>query len=367
VQATRLQIENFLQKASNGMLIDVRSPAEYKHAHIPGAASLPLFSDEERKLVGTAYKQLSREVAIKIGLDFFGPKMKPIVEAVEKMVRDWHATKENATSTKPGVYVYCWRGGMRSGAISWLLNLYGFDVYTLAGGYKAFRNRTLKIFETPIPIKILAGYTGSGKTELLQALATKGNHVIDLEGLAGHKGSAFGNLLLSPQPTQEMFENQLGCVLAKFVQKHGNENGVSADALPYIWFEDESQRIGNLNVPHTLWAQMRSAPIFFIDIPFEQRLKFIVSQYGIYNVIELQQATLRISKRLGGLETKNTMAYFEEGNITEAFRILLRYYDKQYSKGLHNRQNLSALLTTIQAETVSLSNAALLTNQYQPL
>ena len=110
VQATRLQIENFLKQASNGIVVDVRSPDEYKHAHIPGAVSLPLFSNEERKLVGTAYKQQSREVAIKIGLDFFGPKMKPIVEAVEKMVHDWHAKKENATSTKPAVCVYCWRG-----------------------------------------------------------------------------------------------------------------------------------------------------------------------------------------------------------------------------------------------------------------
>src|SRR6476619_2099461 len=141
----RISIEQFLALASENPVLDVRSPGEYKHAHIPGAYSLPLFTDEERKVVGTAYKQKSREEAIKIGLDYFGSKMRPMVEEAEKLT----ANKRNT------VLIYCWRGGMRSAGVAWLMDLYGFKVYTLAGGYKAFRNYVLQSFEHPYEFKIV--------------------------------------------------------------------------------------------------------------------------------------------------------------------------------------------------------------------
>lgn len=341
---TRLSISEFLQAAENAVLLDVRSPGEYNHAHLPGAVSLPLFTDEERKVVGTAYKQESREQAIKLGLDFFGPKMRPMVEAVEALFAG-NNTDQNAAKT---VYVYCWRGGMRSGAVAWLLDLYGFRVFILAGGYKTFRNHVLQSFEQPYQLKILGGYTGSGKTEVLQTLLQKGDAVIDLEGIASHKGSAFGNIDMPPQPTQEMFENLLSVALRKTTADFPDKQ---------IWLEDESQRIGNLNLPNELWKQMRQADIYFLQIPFEKRLEHLVKEYGVLNREKLAAAIERISKRLGGLETKNALAFLADGNLTECFRILLHYYDKHYRKGLESREHLSEQLHEIDCADVTHENA----------
>ncbi|MFL5811917.1 MAG: rhodanese-like domain-containing protein, partial [Flavisolibacter sp.] len=143
----RLSIRDFLKQSEGQFIFDVRSPSEYNHARIPGAISLPLFTDEERKIVGTTYKQQSREQAIKIGLDMFGPKMRKMVEEVEGICNKPQPITREANSQLPtanSIFLYCWRGGMRSSAVAWLLDLYGFKVYTLAGGYKAFRNHVLQ-------------------------------------------------------------------------------------------------------------------------------------------------------------------------------------------------------------------------------
>ena len=354
------------------MLLDVRSPAEYKHAHIPGAISLPLFTDEERTIVGTTYKQQSRELAIKVGLDFFAPKMKNMVEEVEKVFNEQtrkDRSEANSTPAAHTVHVYCWRGGMRSAGVAWLLDLYGFKVYTLAGGYKAYRGHVLQSFEQPYHFNILGGYTGSGKTEVLQQLGKMGEKIIDLEEIACHKGSAFGAFKMPKQPTQEMFENLLAQELERLSLREEESRGSSSQPamkLMPIWLEDESQRIGNMNIPGTLWESMRKSPILFLDIDFEERLNHIVEEYGACDKETLIGCVERISKRLGGLDAKNAIAFLEEGNIPEAFRILLRYYDKRYSKALHNRDNLSALLTTVVCQKVSPTNAELL-SKYQPV
>jgi tRNA 2-selenouridine synthase len=296
-----------------------------------------------------------------------------MVEEVEKILNVLSpAAGSNGHFGTPGcrseVFVYCWRGGMRSGAVSWLLNLYGFKVFTLAGGYKAFRNHVLKTFEQPFDLKVLGGYTGSGKTAVLHELETNGETVIDLEKIAGHKGSAFGNLQMLKQPTQEMFENLLCFELQAATSRQVNsslDSGFRRNGG--IWLEDESQRIGNLNIPIDLWQTMRKAPLYFLEIPFEERLAAIVNDYGACDVQKLIEATIRISKRLGGMETKNVLMFLDEGNIPEAFRILLHYYDKRYLKGLHNREEVSSLLKMIYCETVTPLNAQTLFNQYQTL
>lgn len=363
----RIPIEQFLKGTIDSLVLDVRSPCEYEHGHIPGAVNLPLFTDEERAIVGTAYKQQSREKAIKEGLDFFGPRMRQMVEQVEELVSNKQSALTNNESSKTvdaqlptakTVFLYCWRGGMRSGAVAWLLNLYGFSVNVLAGGYKAYRRHVLEIMAQPFSFSILGGYTGSGKTEVLEAMQRSGHAVINLEELAAHKGSAFGKIGMPPQPTQEMFENLL-CEQLKKLSGSNVEDG-SEGPSEIIWLEDESQRIGQLNIPTPLWDTMRRAPLFFLSIPFEERLKHITEEYGNHDREELANCITRISKRLGGLETKNALTFLSEENITECFRILLHYYDKQYKKGLHARPQLASLLVTINAAQVSSSNANLL-------
>ncbi len=339
----KINIEEFLALAKQYSVLDVRSPGEYKHAHIPAAISLPLFTDEERKEVGTTYKQQSREAAIKIGLDFFGPKMRKTVETVEGFLNSRFpgAGQQNEKPELRNICIHCWRGGMRSAAVAWLLDMYGFKVYLLAGGYKAYRKWVLAQFEKDYNFNIIGGYTGSGKTLLLHELRKQGKTIIDLEGLANHKGSAFGALENIPQPGQEMFENSLAESLANI------ENRKST-----LFLEDESQRIGNLQIPMPLWYNMRKSPVYFVDIPFEERLKYIAGDYGKQQKEELKNAILRIQKRLGGLETKNAVRYLEEDNYMECFRILLTYYDKWYYKGLQNRENLSSLLNKIPCASV---------------
>ena len=205
----QIDIEMFLELSNEYPVFDVRSPAEYFHAHIPGAFTLPLFTDDQRKIIGTAYKQQSRQVAVKIGLDYFSEKMKLIPSEVEEAYKFFLKAKdkEYLQPGKSTILVHCWRGGMRSGAVAWLLNLFGFKIHTLKGGYKSFRKWVLSQFEKEYEINILGGFTGSGKTILLEEMQKRGHTIIDLEKLASHKGSAFGSLGEMAQPGPEMFEN----------------------------------------------------------------------------------------------------------------------------------------------------------------
>lgn len=192
-----VSIEEFIALRDRFPVFDVRTPAEYDKGHIPGAHNLPLLSDVERALVGTTYHKAGREAAILEGLEYVGPKMRQMVETVQ------HATESKT------VMLHCWRGGMRSKSVGWLLNTYGYKVFLLTGGYKAFRHYVLQSFEIPRNIIILSGHTGSGKSDVLEHLQHLQEQVIDLEGLAHHKGSAFGGLGELPQPSQQQFENQL--------------------------------------------------------------------------------------------------------------------------------------------------------------
>ena len=327
----KITISEFVNLSELHPVIDVRSPGEFQHAHFPKAHNIPLFTDEERKEVGTAYKQVGKQKAIKIGLDYFGPRMKANIEEVEKIFKQLQSNSKT-------IIVHCWRGGMRSAGMAWLFDLYGFEVYIVVGGYKAFRTWTIDQFELPYDIKVIGGYTGSSKTELLHEIKNNKEPIIDLEGIALHKGSAFGGIGLPEQPTQEMFENILAVELSKMNQ---NEKSIS------FWIEDESQRIGRLNIPNPLWKTIRAAPLFFIDIDFETRLDFILNYYGKLDKQALINAILRIQKRFGPNETKMTINFILENNIKEAFRILLQYYDKTYFKSLQNREELKSQMKKI--------------------
>ena len=253
---------------------------------------------------------------------------------------------------------------MRSAGVAWLLDLYGFKVYTLIGGYKKFRKYVLDIFKIPFQFYILGGFTGSGKTELLKSLQEKGEKVIDLEGLANHKGSAFGSIDMPPQPGQEMFENLLATKLLEIRSQRSETGSVPTGGfIPHtfsIWLEDESQRIGLVNIPNDIWKNMRQSPVYFLDIPFEERLKHIVQEYGQLDTEKVIDAINRVSQRLGNLNAKKAILLLKEGKITESFYILLKYYDKHYLKSLHNREGINSLLCTIKSKTTGPENTQLI-------
>lgn len=314
---TSVHIETFIALSAQMAILDVRSPAEYDHAHFPGAHSLPLFNNEERRTIGTAYKQVSREDAVNLGLDFFSSRMKELKGKADGVV--------DSNQPKTKFLVYCWRGGMRSGAVAWLLSLYGYEVFVLQGGYKTFRRFVLKQFEKARTFQLLGGFTGSGKTNILRAMKNRGQSVIDLEGLAKHRGSAFGALGMPVQPTQEMFENELALQLLAC----GNQT---------VWVEDESRHIGRVHIPAAIWEQMRQSTLLFLDVPLHQRLQSIVNDYGVYEPAHIEENILRIQKRLGGLATRESISRLKNGDLAGCFEILLAYYDRCYLNSLQSRK-----------------------------
>ncbi|HEX8428992.1 tRNA 2-selenouridine(34) synthase MnmH [Hymenobacter sp.] len=321
----RSPLPEFLQGPENTPVLDVRAPIEYNQGHIPGALSFPLFSDEERARIGTTYKQTSQEKAVLLGLDLFGPKMSQMVKVASKLA----PAKE--------VRVHCWRGGMRSGAVQWLLELAGFKVHLLNKGYKEYRQWVLTQFTTPRPLLVLGGLTGSGKTDVLHELARLHEPVADLEGLASHKGSAFGSIGLPPQPTQEQFENDLAATLAQ----------LSVEAP--VWVEDESRTIGGIHVPPPLFRQMSEAPLVVLEIPRMVRVRKLAEEYGREDPGALATSILRIRKRLGGLATKEALSAIAEDDMEKMVSLVLDYYDKTYNHGLEGRKAVRVVSSTCEA------------------
>jgi tRNA 2-selenouridine synthase len=307
-----LDIPEFL--ACDAPIIDVRSPGEFAHGHIPGAHGLPLFSDEERAVVGTLYKRQGRDAAVLEGLRFVGPRMAALVEQARSI------------APQGKVRVHCWRGGERSGSVAWLLDKAGFaEVRTLRGGYKAFRQHVLDSFNRTLLLQVVGGYTGSGKTELLALLAVQGEQVLDLEALASHKGSSFGMLGQGPQPTTEHFENLLWSALARL------------DPAQPIWCEDESVMIGRVKVPDAFFHHMRTAPLFFAHVPVEQRVERLVQGYGGFPKEQLAAALERIRKRMGPQHCKAALEALDAGDLAAVARATLVYYDKAYQRSVDER------------------------------
>jgi tRNA 2-selenouridine synthase len=309
-----VSIQEFLKLAEQHPILDVRTPAEYEAGHIPGAHNLPLFDNEERVVIGTLYKREGKQPAILKGLELVGPKLKSLVEDAGKI-------------SKEGVFLmHCWRGGMRSGSVAWLLETYGYKVYTLRGGYKAWRRFALEKFDEERKIIVLGGRTGAGKTLILQALEQKGEQVLDLEKIAHHKGSSFGGLGEMKQPPQEHFENVIAYEF------------LSLDPSKPVWIEDESRTVGNKVLPLGLWTQMRSAQVVYVDLPFAERAKYLTESYGKHNKEELKAAITRIRKRLGGQHEQRALQAIDNDELQVACEITLAYYDNAYDHGLSQRE-----------------------------
>lgn len=309
-----LSVEQFLEKAKTQPIIDVRSPGEFERGHIVGAVNIPLFENHERAEVGTLYKKVGKDSAFLLGLDIVGPKLAGFVKKAKK----------NAPNGE--ISVHCWRGGMRSGSFATLLSAAGMKVSLLVGGYKSYRNFILEEFRKPLNITILGGKTGSGKTEILYELEKQGEQILDLEGLANHKGSSFGMLGQAPQPMTEHFENMLYEKLSKL------------DTSRRIWIEDESKNVGCCNIPEGLWQQMRVANVAFIDVQKEIRIGRLMHEYAQFSFEELKSATDRIAKRLGGQQHKEALDALAKGDFSIGTDIALTYYDKAYLHGLSHRE-----------------------------
>jgi len=315
----KISIESFFNEENPYYLIDVRSPGEFEKGHIPNAINLPLFTNKERSEVGILYKQKGREHAILKGLELAGPKLPQFVMKMHQLVPE------------KNLIIHCWRGGMRSEAICWLLTLAGFQCKIIEGGYRAYRRYIKQALNHARKYIILGGMTGSGKTEMLKQLAQHGEQVIDLEGLARHKGSAFGGIGQEKQPSTEQFENNLFEV---FKEKNPQ--------IP-IWLEDESKSIGQVQIPDEMFLKMRTASVIEVVTSFDQRAERLDKEYSHLDPEELKAAILRIRKRLGGENVALCLKAIDEGTFKIAVKTALKYYDQLYTRGLGKRKEESII------------------------
>lgn len=311
--SVKISAESFLQLSLNIPVCDVRSPSEYASGHIPGAFNIPIFSDKERESVGIKYKKEGSLAAIKEGLDLAGPQMSLKLAGALELARD------------KKLLVHCWRGGMRSEAMAWLFSLAGLNVSVLDGGYKAYRNFILDTLSKKRKTIILGGLTGSSKTHILRNLQMQGRQIVDLEGLANHKGSAFGSLGQIAQPSTEYFANILYDVWSR------------TDPEVPVWLEDESRNIGTVFMPEAFYVNMQRAPAIILMMDVRTRLPRLVREYTLFPKEDLVASVMKISKRLGGDNTKEAIAAIESDNFAKAIEITLTYYDKAYLFGLNRK------------------------------
>ncbi|MBK7885739.1 MAG: tRNA 2-selenouridine(34) synthase MnmH [Bacteroidetes bacterium] len=309
MQVQVLPINDFLLQMGlkKPLLLDTRSEKEFEKAHLPGAISLPLLNNEQRHIIGTVYKKEGRQAAVLKGFELVGPEFHGKIKFVLKEAKDRQ------------VFLYCWRGGMRSNIMAWLLKMAGLKVVLLEGGYKSFRHWIIEQLNRPLKILILGGKTGSGKTDLLKMMRSRGEQTIDLEQLASHKGSAFGLLGMPPQPMQEHFENLLGMEMHLM-----NETEI-------VWLENESRGIGKLIIPNTLFERMRLAKVVELEVSHRERMDRILKEYCIFPKESLAEHTRRIERRLGGQHMKAALAFLEEDQMEKWLEIILGYYDKTYA------------------------------------
>jgi tRNA 2-selenouridine synthase len=295
-------------------VMDVRSENEFGEGHIPGALNIPILNNSERVVVGTDYKQKGQLEAIKTGFRLVGPRIIDIVNEAEKLAPQKEAI------------VHCWRGGMRSANFCKFVEMAGFRTHQLKGGYKSYRHQALESFKRPFHLVVIGGMTGSGKSDVLRMLKSKGEQVIDLEKLASHKGSIFGGLMMPPQPTTEQFQNDLF------------EEILKLDLDRRIWIEDESIAVGKIFLPEDLWRRMSASPIVEMNVAKDIRVARLVDEYGAADKEKFLACMKAITKKLGGQHFNDAKEKLSQNLMAETIEILLNYYDKAYATGLSKKQ-----------------------------
>lgn len=299
---------NSLQQKKNVVLIDVRSPSEYREATVPGSINIPFFDDQERAEIGTLYKQVSVEAAKERGLEIVSAKL-------PRFVKEFSKIKEEKV-------VFCWRGGMRSRTSATVLSLMGIKAYRLHGGYRSHRNwvvDTLHDIDFKPEAYVINGNTGSGKTLLLRRLKEEGYPVMDLEGLANHRGSIFGQIGLQPH-NQKYFES---LILQDILEMQDS---------PYILMEAESKRVGKVVLPEFITEKKENGIQFFIDLPIEERVRHIIDDYQPWNhKKESIDAFQKIKRRIHTPIAAKIESDLQTENFSSAIQLLLEhYYDPRY-------------------------------------
>ncbi|HSF53301.1 MAG TPA: tRNA 2-selenouridine(34) synthase MnmH [Algoriphagus sp.] len=301
-----ITLEEFWTLREQLPMVDARSEGEFAQSHIPGADNLPILNNQERIVVGTLYKEKGSETATLKGFELVGPRFHQIQKEAIRLFPDRK------------IIVYCWRGGMRSQILSWLLSMVGFEVYRLKGGYKTYRTFTFEEVRKERNLIVLGGKTGTGKTILLKKLQEKGEQVLDLEANANHKGSSFGSIGLPPQPTVEQFENLMAETLRLL------------DPKLSTWVENESRKIGRIILPDGFYEQMIKSQLIDIQKSVEERIAQIAEEYGNLSEEDLIAAVMRLQKRLGGLRTQQAIEAIRAKDNNSWISNLLIYYDKTY-------------------------------------
>ena len=302
----KLSPKAFLAAAKLLTIIDVRSPGEFAEGHMPGAINMPIFDNDERAIVGTLYKKEGRQSAVVKGLGLVGPKMEAF--AIEAL----------ALAKEGKILVHCWRGGMRSESMAWLFERVGIECQLLEGGYKAYRAYCVAEMAQLKNVVILKGSTGCGKTEILHEMMARGQQIVDLEGMAHHRGSSFGGIGQLPQPTTQQFQNDLYDVLAPMSPEKP------------IWVEGESKSIGRVYIPDVFWEVMSVARIVEVEVPFDERVKRLVVEYAALDAQEMEAAILRLEKRLSNEKTNEVLSIFRAKDYEKTAALLLAYYDRTY-------------------------------------
>lgn len=301
-------------------IIDVRSQEEYKEDCIPGAINLPVLDNQERKQVGTIYKQVSPFEARKVGAAIVSKNIARHLEG--------HFSKKDK-SYKP--LIYCWRGGQRSGSLALVLSQIGWSVTVVEGGYKTYRSyvrKQLEYLPKQLTYKVICGLTGTGKTFILEQMEQKGLQVLDLEALANHRGSLLGQEwkdLPEQQPTQKAFESRLLESLKQFNSER------------IVWLESESNKIGQVYLPKVLWDKMQQSACIEILLPIDKRIDWLLQQYPylIENPEFLKNKLVRLKPRYGREKIECWCYLIDKREWRSLIQDLLGiHYDPAYSRSM---------------------------------
>ncbi|HZK25125.1 MAG TPA: tRNA 2-selenouridine(34) synthase MnmH [Oscillospiraceae bacterium] len=323
----QLTVEQLLAEREHFYLADVRSPKEYAEAHIPGAANIPLLENEERALVGITYKDEGTDRAKQVGLSLVAPRLPQMIEKIRRQAKG------------KKVVIYCWRGGTRSRSICAIMEALNYPVWQLQGGYKAFRryiHSYLSQATVTMPVFVLNGLTGVGKTHIIKILQQQGYPALDLEGMANHRGSAFGAVGLGQARSQKDFE----ALLALFLLEH--------HAASYLVIEGEGKRIGSATLPDFLFQAMEEGQHLLLEADVAVRVGRIVEEYQgrADHLGDLAEAVKTLSRKLGKAKSEELASLIRQGELETVVKTLCTdYYDHYYSDSRQGREKYLAVVS----------------------